>query len=296
LLSIHSGIVMLLLGQLGTDLLSTESAMRIVQGETRNFSEDFHANEIVLLDKSAPDKDRVYSVPEALLKHRADFQDAGMPFTLRVKKHWPNASLVEPKPTNPPMAVASGATTGNLKDVLVIPTPPAKDTESRNIPAAVVEVLDGGKSLGAYLVSSLINRPETFSVNGKQYEIAMRFTRYYYPFRLTLLKATHEQYKGTEIPKNFASRVRVENPSKNEARETVIYMNNPLRYAGLTFFQYQMTGEEMAARSGEPISSTFQVVRNPSWLTPYLSCIVVAFGLLWQFGFHLFGFVRRRNA
>jgi hypothetical protein len=73
-------------------------------------------------------------------------------------------------------------------------------------------------------------------------------------------------------------------------------MNNPLRYAGLTFFQYQMAADEMVAREGQRRSSTFQVVRNPSWLTPYLSCIIVALGLCWQFGYHLVGFVKRRNA
>jgi hypothetical protein len=73
-------------------------------------------------------------------------------------------------------------------------------------------------------------------------------------------------------------------------------MNNPLRYAGLTFYQSQMMDAEAAAKAGERPSSTFQVVRNPSWLTPYLSCLLVFFGLLTQFGQHLFGFVRRRKS
>ena len=72
-------------------------------------------------------------------------------------------------------------------------------------------------------------------------------------------------------------------------------MNNPLRYSGLTFYQYQMTAGEMVEEAGVTPSSTFQVVRNPSWLTPYLSCILVALGLLVQFGSHLLGFVRRRT-
>ena len=125
--------------------------------------------------------------------------------------------------------------------------------------------------------------------------MALRFIRYYYPFSLTLLKATHEQYRGTKIPKNFASRVRVQNPEHNEARETTIYMNNPLRYSGLTFYQYQMTAGEMVEEAGVTPSSTFQVVRNPGWLTPYMSCILVALGLLVQFGSHLLGFVRKRR-
>ena len=37
------GVILLLLGQLGTDMLSTESAMRLEAGQTKNYSEDFHA-------------------------------------------------------------------------------------------------------------------------------------------------------------------------------------------------------------------------------------------------------------
>jgi hypothetical protein len=296
LLTIHIGLVLLLLGQFATDLLSIESAMNLTEGESKAYSEDFRANELVLIDKSDPAKDMVYSIPGSIVKHSTDIRDPKLPFALRVKKQWVNAGLVEPKGSNPPMAIKSGATDGLLQDILVIPTPPVTSTDGRNMPAAVIEVLNGDKPVGSFLVSTMINRPETFTVNGKEWEIGMRFTRYYYPFNLTLLKATHEKYKGTEIPKNFASRVRVENPSKNESRETVIYMNNPLRYSGLTFFQFQMGADEMAMREGQRPTSTFQVVKNPSWVTPYLACVMISLGLIYQFGYHLIGFVRRRTA
>ncbi|MEI9960252.1 MAG: cytochrome c biogenesis protein ResB [Limisphaerales bacterium] len=59
--------------------------------------------------------------------------------------------------------------------------------------------------------------------------------RIYHPFSLTLLQATHSVYPGTDIPKDFRSRVRLQNPQTGEDREAEIYMNSPLRYAGLTF-------------------------------------------------------------
>jgi hypothetical protein len=67
-------------------------------------------------------------------------------------------------------------------------------------------------------------------------------------------------------------------------------MNSPLRYQGLTYYQYQM------AASGPVKSSTLQVVRNPSWLTPYLACLLVGAGLTWQFLSHLVGFLKQRAA
>ena len=107
-----------------------------------------------------------------------------------------------------------------------------------------------------------------------------------------LLKATHEKYRGTEIPKNFQSRVSIDNPQTGErGREVDIYMNNPLRYQGLTFYQYQMGKDERSAVG----NSTLQVVKNPSWLTPYLGCIIVSLGMIVQFMYHLVGFITKRR-
>jgi len=37
-------------------------------------------------------------------------------------------------------------------------------------------------------------------------------------------------------------------------------------------------------------------VRNPSWLTPYIGCTMVALGLVIQFMSHLVGFLSKRKA
>ncbi len=52
-------------------------------------------------------------------------------------------------------------------------------------------------------------------------------------FALTLLDFTHDRYAGTDIPKNFSSRVRLVDPERGENREVLISMNDPLRYRGL---------------------------------------------------------------
>lgn len=293
ILTIHAGIVLMLLGQFATDLLSVESAMRLFEDETKSYSEDFRAAELAVIDTSDAARDRVYSIPESRLARKTGIRDARIPLSVRVKEFWPNADLVR---SPAPGAALSAATTGQLKNLFVLQQPATADTDSRNIPAAVVEVLDGQTSLGSFLTYAGVTTRQSFSSGGKSYDVTLRFARYYYPFSLTLLHATHEKYKGTDVPKNFASRVRVDNPSKGESRETAISMNNPLRYAGLTFFQYQMPPDEMTARAGGPMWSTFQVVRNPSWLTPYVSCVMVAAGLIIQFMSHLVGFAAKRRA
>jgi hypothetical protein len=114
----------------------------------------------------------------------------------------------------------------------------------------------------------------------------LRPKRYYKPFSVQLVQFSHDRYPGTEIPKNFSSRVRISDPTAGSGRETLIFMNNPLRYRGLTFYQ--------AGFDNNDTTSILQVVKNPSWLLPYISCGVIIFGLLVQFSMHLIGFVRRR--
>jgi hypothetical protein len=52
----------------------------------------------------------------------------------------------------------------------------------------------------------------------------------------------------------------------------------------------------MAEQAGRVPSSVLSVVRNPSWLTPYIGCGMVGAGLLTQFMFHLVGFVSKRKS
>jgi cytochrome c biogenesis protein ResB len=136
-------------------------------------------------------------------------------------------------------------------------------------------------------------------VGDRGWRMSLRFSREYHSFSVKLLKTTHEVYPGTissanpqGIPKNFQSRVRIENPQNRDSREVDIYMNNPLRYAGLTFYQYQMGSDELDRNRG---TSVLQVVRNPGWLTPYLACILVGGGLIIQFLMHLAGFIKKRR-
>jgi hypothetical protein len=150
--------------------------------------------------------------------------------------------------------------------------------------------------VGPQMAEQIVRRltaPQSVDVGGRRYSFALRPTRYYNPFALTLLQATHTVYPGTDIPKDFRSRVRINNPQTGENREVEIYMNNPLRYAGLTFYQYQMDAGQAAQAAGHQPSSVLMVVRNPSWLTPYLGCAMVALGLVVQFTMHLVGFVSK---
>jgi hypothetical protein len=287
LLLVHGGLVLLLIGQLLTDLLSVESAMRLTPGETRDYSEDFRRNELVVIDTSPSGRDKVVAIPESFLGKTTEIRVPDLPFVLRVKSYWPNAELLNQPMTN---AVKATATQGIGTGVWVRPRPLLTDLESRNSPGAVVEVVARQGSLGSWLVSAQLEAAQSFTCDQKTYRLALRGKRHYLPFSLTLLEARHDVYRGSDIPKNYSSRVRLSRPDTREEREVLIYMNNPLRYGGETFYQYQM-GSEPGSES-----STLQVVRNPSWVTPYLACVLVTLGLAVQFLTHLTDFTKRRTA
>src|SRR5579862_8553440 len=103
------------------------------------------------------------------------------------------------------------------------PAAEAKTMDEKNVPTALIEINDGKESLGDWVISgwtaddsliaavqqnyaqqvgaplaqkvaSDLARPQTIEAGGKQYTFALRPTRLYFPFSLTLLKATHTVY------------------------------------------------------------------------------------------------------
>ena len=171
----------------------------------------------------------------------------------------------------------------------VRPLSPVFDQNDRNLPAALIKVSKGDKELGKWLVTCSSDFQQSLEVDGETWKIILRPQRNYLDFNLSLVDLKWEKYQGTEIPKNFQSRVIVED--EEESRTVDIYMNNPLRKGGQTFYQYQMNQNQLGATA----QTVLQVVKNPSWLTAYIGCLIVALGLIYQFLYHLVGFARKRR-
>ena len=282
----HAGIILLLVGQFATDLFQTESHMRLTEGQPHNYSENGRDTELAVVDTSSPDFDEVIAIPGRRLAGAKEVRHEKLPFTIRVHRYLANSSLARRAPmadTNPPPA-----TQGFGPHITLTPLPLTTKMNERNITSAVLEIIGEAGSLGTWVVSDALDDAQPITIGGKTFQIALRLTRYYKPFYLELQKFTHEVYKGTGIPKNFASRVRLKRPDTGEDREALIYMNNPLRYGGETY--YQSGFDERDSRV-----TILQVVRNPGWLTPYFSCALVSIGLVVQFLWHLLGFARKRK-
>ncbi|MBI2814773.1 MAG: cytochrome c biogenesis protein ResB [Opitutae bacterium] len=281
----HLGLILLLLGELLTSLLQVESSMRIEEGATQHYSESYRSNELAILDTTNPAFNEVVAIPEAVLSDGGAIQHPKLPFQVRIRDYYPNAALQMREQTG--AITPALATAGIGPRIAVTPLRLTYKQDERNAPAAHLEFAGPEGSLGTWLVSPVLSAPQTFAYAGRTWEIALRFKRYYHPFRITLLDFAHDRYPGTEIPKNFSSRIRLQTDDARQDREVLIYMNNPLRHAGLTFYQASF-------ERGDKVS-ILQVVRNPGWVLPYVSCLLMGLGLLLQFGLHLAGFVRKRT-
>jgi ResB-like family len=284
----HAGLIVMLAGGLFTDLFAVESHMRLAGGETKNYSEDPRRMELAVIDQSAGEFDQVTAIPGTIMRSDRVIDYWSLPFRIVVKNFYQNSRLKMLRDAGPDARPIANQGPGAL--IAVAPAPRATGVDERDVMSAAIEIIPkpSGDSLGTWLVSAALGAPQTFSCDGRTWMIALRPARYYKPYSVTLQKFTHERYPGTDIPKDFSSRVTLIDPQRSITRDVLIYMNHPLRYRGETYYQAGFQKDDSA--------TVLQVVHNPSFVAPYVACVIVAAGLLVQFGYHLVGFSRKRRA
>jgi hypothetical protein len=130
--------------------------------------------------------------------------------------------------------------------------------------------------------------PLPVNVAGKPWAVTLRKERHPMPFTLALEDFTKVDHPRLDMPKAFSSDVTVIEGSIS--RPVRISMNEPLRNQGLVL--YQASWGPSTARPGDPLFSTFAVVRNPADRMPLYACIVIAAGLLVHFSRKLVRYVR----
>jgi len=99
------------------------------------------------------------------------------------------------------------------------------------------------------------------------------------PFTITLERFTKTDYQGTKMAKSYQSAIRIDDVNHQKQFTALIEMNRPLRYGGYVFYQSSFFDKMM----GDHIetNSVLAVGRNPVVIFPYISCVLIAFGLLW---------------
>jgi hypothetical protein len=295
---LHLGLIVLFGGEFVSGMFQKEMQLPIEQGETRNYVESPRDVELAMVDTTAADHDDSYGIPESKLEAGETVAVPGTPISFKVHRYLRNAELLRAGPG----AAPSGATAGIGPQVSLRELAAASNDDQVDQRAAVVEPIAGGKSYGKWLVSTALGAPQSFVHEGHTYALSMRFAREYLPYSLTLEKFSHDVYPGTDIPKNFSSLVHLSDAEERAlpatggarqrgasgGRDVLISMNQPLRHAGKAFYQASFG-------KGDTLS-ILQVVENPGWLLPYVSCALVGAGLLLHFALSLGRGIRRRAA
>lgn len=290
ILMIHVGLIILLLGEFITGKFATEAMMPIAIGEASNYLQRTDRVELAFLrsDPDNPGNDRVVVVPDHLLRKGGVLDEEQLPFKVTIEQFMDNADL-----RNRTAGDSSPATAGAGQAAILEKLPQSVGTETsqkEDRPGAYVTLSDrkSGKPLGTYLLWVYLSKfvgEQPVESSSEGYRIDLRYQRLYQPYSIYLEEFHHDKYPGTQIPKNFSSRVRLI-PNEGESREVVIYMNNPLRYEKQTFYQ-------SGTQPGDA-GTVLQVVHNPGAEMPYIACALVSLGMLVHFGLHLWSFLERR--
>ncbi len=288
---LHAGVGLIMANELVVHFLHKEEQMMIIEGHSANYAYDIRATELAIIDPSNPQRDEVTVVPGKSLEESAKdgttISNPKLPFEVRVTKYFENSDLLDGKPSGENSADSG---TGRLQYAVASRPATGSDADRVNIPAAYAEFIDkaSGKSLGKYLLGIMVS-PQRVKVDGKTYEVALRFERDYKPYTIQLNEVRGDMYMGTSIPRNYSSEIRLEDVDRGVDRRAYIRMNEPLRYGGETFYQ---SGFDDGERTGVR-STTLQVVANFGWMIPYVACMVIITGMLAQFMLTLRRFLSR---
>ncbi len=100
-------------------------------------------------------------------------------------------------------------------------------------------------------------------------------------FKIHLDKFEITNYQGTNKAMEYASQVSVQSKDSDQnITSQLISMNEPMKYAGYTFYQASFEKDE---KTGEPVASVFSVNRDPGRWIKYFGSIILSIGIVWLF-------------
>lgn len=267
LILIHVGLLGLFIGSFLTGKLAQESQLIISEGETKQYSINTMTPELIISFPYGV-KEKQFVIPFRFLKEGQKIV-VNDDLILMIDQFYVNSRLIK----LPALDVDYKGLGRHyfLQEISLDQSP-----EGQNTIGAIIKILDSQETfLGNWIVSQGINTDQLVQSNGKKYYLTLRDQRIYTDYSIRLIDFKHDVYPGTSIPKNFSSLVEVFHPRTGEKHDALIYMNHPLRYQGNTYYQSSFGDEDTL--------SVLQVVRNPVWLFPYLSTLVISLGLLIHF-------------
>lgn len=265
----HIGAILLLFGGLLTALFSSEGYLDLSEGQVKAFVTDYHTRMFVVVDDKGQ---MIEQMPHENLKEGDRISLLNLPIKLNVLESCRNCKISKRED-------ASDHTYGMARHMSL--SAETLEHEDENNMSGLTFRLSGAEQDGIYLVLENVLKYPEFAIAGKTYRFILRKEQRPLPFQIELIDFERSMHPGTDLAKAYQSHVRIyDGPVQ---WESVIRMNEPLRYKGYTFFQSSF----FETPEGEV--SVLAVVRNAGRTFPYISGLAMCLGIL----IHLF--VRRNN-
>ncbi len=263
---LHFGAIMLLVGGFLTAVTAREGSIIIPEGESSDFVSDYHSRELAIIDTRAESHDDVTAISDRRLKPGRSIELEAFPGRIDVLEVFENCQPVRRDGSAP-----TGAQ-GLYRNFDIQELP--RDAEnSRNTRGLIFRVAGAGEGAdGVYGLLEYQSVPQTLQTSDGERTIMLRRARTYLPFSIELLDFEKKLHPGTGMARSYRSVVNlIEGDSK---RRVVIQMNEPLRHFGYTF--YQSSFIEGAGSE----TTVLAAVKNAGRTLPYISSLVMCFGLL----------------
>lgn len=289
ILIIHVGILLLMAGAFITHRFAVEGHLTLYENQQSDEFLSYHRWELSLTEAADSGTASQFILSDEAFAglqpgHTTTLQADQLPFELRMDAYYENCS-----PQRAGSMAGQVAKVVNGMCLLELPKDPARE---RNVAGAYVTIRD--KSSGEsseHILFGMADGPAVVSTAAGAWLIELRRQRWELPFTVVLDRFTRELHPRTNMPRVFMSDVsKIENGTVENIR---IAMNEPLRHRGYTLFQASW-GPENAA-PGEPLFSTFAVVKDPADQWPLAACIVITFGLVLHFIMKLAVHIRRNR-
>ncbi len=263
---VHLGALLLLFGGGLTAYFSFEGNMVIDEGKTANFIESYQLIELTFINSSHPNIDEVVAFTQPLIKEGKELGHKALPFTIEVLQYYENAKPI--RRSQPKGELYHGM----AKNFLLVELDNEKEAEA-NRPGIIFKIENSASNAdGIYSLILGQSIPQTIEIENSDLTVKLRRERMYLPFEIELIDFVRIIHPGTSIPKSFSSEVNlIEN---DVSRRVLIKMNEPLRHKGFTFFQASFS------QTLEGETSVLAVVQNYGRLFPYISSLIMSFGLL----------------
>ncbi len=296
---LHGGIGLMMLSELLVGVTAVESQISLLEGERTNFARDIRNFELAVVEANGVDEETHVVLPGKKLLASQDGDKVAhelLPFDVKVVSYFKNADVRRKQDGDAEKNPATEGL-GTVWTAEVAEASTGTDSGGKvDYPAAYVKLTKRGTDelIGTYLVSVLLSeegRADQVKVGDKTHDLSLRFTRHYKPYTVELKDVRKDDYLGTDTPRNYSSDIRVVNESAKQEFDYHVWMNNPLRYSGETFYQ---SGYHKVPTTGIE-GTSLQVVTNTGWMIPYVACMIVAVGLLTHFSVTLLRFLDRRN-